>query len=126
MKSKSIWNVGPVTCGIGDVVSLRAVTYSVAFHQWLRSGSFASRTLPTTCVYSCSVSRVSCHAESGIEGQLPMLVAAMDLPLAPRPVLLLVTLGRARTLRRHLSEALAHAGRRWDDVAHTNGGLAMS
>src|SRR3954470_3444437 len=124
MKSKSIWNAGPVTCGISEVVSPRAVTYSVEFHQWLRSGSFASRTLPTTCVYSFSVSRVSCHPATGIEGQRPILVAAMNLLSRGAPSLA----ARGPAPRPHPAPdaGTGACGLSWDDVAHTNGGLAMS
>src|SRR6476659_5698818 len=55
-------------CGIKPVVRPRAETYSTTFHQWLISGVFSMRTLPTTCVISCSVSRVSTHSATGISG----------------------------------------------------------
>ena len=79
MKSKSTWNAGPVGCGISEVVSPVADTYSGTFHQWLTCGSFAMRTLPTTCVYNCNVSRVSCQSATRIDGQRSGSVTAMRL-----------------------------------------------
>src|SRR3954471_18840315 len=55
-------------CGIKPVVRPRADTYSTTFHQWFISGVFSMRTLPTTCVISCRVSRVSTHWATGISG----------------------------------------------------------
>src|ERR1700733_5213971 len=56
--------------GISDVVSPRAVTYRLEFHQWFDRGSRPSRVLPTIWVHRCTVSRVGCHCSSGREGQL--------------------------------------------------------
>ena len=67
MKSKSIWKARS-PCGISDVVSPRAVTYSGTFHQWFIIGVDAMRTLPTICVHSCSVSRVAPHSATGSAG----------------------------------------------------------
>ena len=61
MKSKSIWNARP-PYGIGEVVSPRAVTYSVTCQEWLIQGVWASRILPTICVHRCSVVQVSFQA----------------------------------------------------------------
>ena len=90
MKSKSIWNAGPVGCGISEVVSPVADTYSGTFHQWLMCGSFASRILPTTCVYNCKVSRVSCQSATRIEGQRSGICHIHALP-SIAPVLSLST-----------------------------------
>ena len=59
---------GPVAA-IGGVPSPRAVTYRVTCQEWLSHGVSASRTLPTICVHSCSVSQVSFHAANGSSGQ---------------------------------------------------------
>src|SRR2546423_9330597 len=67
MKSKSIWEVR-VTYGIGDVVSPRAVTYSVTCHEWLVHGVWVRRTLPTICMNMCRVAQVSLQASSGRSG----------------------------------------------------------
>src|SRR5690606_4179347 len=75
-RSRSIWNDGPVGCGIGDVVKPRDVRYMVVFHQWLACGSLARRTLPTTCVYSWSVSRVPCQSAAGIAGHRSVCAVA--------------------------------------------------
>src|ERR1700722_6642648 len=69
VKSNSI-SPAPPEDGISEVVSPRAVTYSVEFHQWFDRGSRASRVLPTIWVHRCTVSRVGCHGSSGREGQL--------------------------------------------------------
>ena len=62
----------PVTGGTSDVVSPRADTYSGTFHQWFVSGVDAMRTLPTTWVHSCSVSRVALHSATGNGGHGPV------------------------------------------------------
>src|ERR1700722_20924538 len=69
VKSNSI-SPAPPEDGISEVVSPRAVTYSVEFHQWFDRGSRPSRVLPTIWVHRCTVSRVGCHCSSGREGQL--------------------------------------------------------
>src|SRR4051812_29852262 len=66
-KSKSIWKA-PEPYGIAEVVSPRAETYSGTCHQWFSAGESAIRTLPTTCVHRCSVSRVGSHASSSSAG----------------------------------------------------------
>ena len=53
---------------MSDVVSPRAVTYSGTFHQWFMTGVRSMRTLPTTWVHSCSVSRVGAHSATGSDG----------------------------------------------------------
>src|SRR5258708_6865252 len=51
--------------GSGDVVSPRAVTYSGTFIHCGSNGLSARRSLPSTCVYMWSVSRVSRHSAYG-------------------------------------------------------------
>ena len=46
-------------------------------HQWFSGGARASLVLPTTCVHSCSVSRVSCQSATGSAGHLVSRSAAM-------------------------------------------------
>ena len=65
---------------MGEVVSPRAVAYSVTFHQWLTSGVRAMRTLPTIWVQRCSVSHVALHADSGSSGQAWLTRAAYRSP----------------------------------------------
>src|SRR4051794_35405132 len=60
-----------------DVVSPRGDTYSVTCHQWLTIGACARRILPTTCVQSCSVSRVSIQSSTRSAGQ-PVVTVIMS------------------------------------------------
>src|SRR5258706_14787472 len=55
---------------MGEVVSPRAETYSVTFHQWLTSGVVFMRILPTICVHMCSVASVSCQSSRMSSGQV--------------------------------------------------------
>src|SRR5262245_53720833 len=66
-KSNTISNA-VVPYGISDVVRPREFTYRVMFHQWLTRGARARRTLPTTWVQRCTVSRVSSHSDNGSAG----------------------------------------------------------
>src|SRR5579859_4324847 len=56
--------------GIVEVVSPRAVSANVTFHQSFRNGVSASFTLPTTCVHMCTVLSVACHSAYGNAGQM--------------------------------------------------------
>src|ERR1700746_548005 len=76
MKSKSIWKLGPPSCGIGEVVRPRHVTYSGTCHQWLVIGALARRILPTPCIQSCKVAQVSFHSSKGSAGQVWMSVTS--------------------------------------------------
>src|SRR4051812_7728369 len=67
MKSNAISKVRAPS-GIGDVVSPRAVGYSVTCQEGVIHGVRARRTLPTICVHRCSVAYVSCQASSGSAG----------------------------------------------------------
>src|SRR5260370_15669163 len=72
MKSNATWNTrGPK--GIVDVVSPRAVSAKVTFHQSLRNGVNSSLTLPTICVHICSVARLSFQSAYGNAGQASSL-----------------------------------------------------
>src|SRR6266550_7082037 len=55
---------------MGEVVSPRAETYSVTFHQWFTSGVSFMRIFPTICSHICTVARVSCHSSRMISGQM--------------------------------------------------------
>src|SRR5262249_15342194 len=81
MKSKSIENVRS-PCGIIEVVSPRAVTYSGTCQEWFVQGVWTSRTLPTTCVQRCSVAQVSRQSSKGSGGHTS---SSMPPSTTPRP-----------------------------------------
>ena len=58
--SNSTANVG--SSPIGRVVIPRPVRWKGTFHQWLRRGLYASRSLPTTWLNRCTVARLSDHS----------------------------------------------------------------
>src|SRR5262245_28891464 len=84
-KSNVISRPRPCPYGISDVVNPLADTYSGTCHQWFIIGSSASRTLPTTWVHMCSVSRVSCHAETGSSGHASLTTSTTVILTRDRP-----------------------------------------
>ncbi len=68
MKSNSISKVRD-PCGIGVVVSPRAVRYRGTCQEWLTHGVCMSRILPTIWVHRCSVASVSRHSSYDNAGQ---------------------------------------------------------
>ncbi|MCO5571888.1 hypothetical protein L7F22_025636 [Adiantum nelumboides] len=72
-RSSSI-SKAPVPYGTADVVSPRGPTYSVTCHQWLSSGAWAMRILPTIWVHMCRVSRVAVQSATRRLGQLVVVL----------------------------------------------------
>src|SRR5690606_28079897 len=93
---------------MSEVVRPRADTYSATCHQWLTIGSSARRTLPTTWVHMCTVSRVSAHGDDARSGQVASSAAVPPLmpPIVPVP---------ARPIRRSRRSRATAAGRRRAD-----------
>ena len=94
MKSKSIENAS-APCGIGEVVSPRAVTYRGTCQEWFVHGDWTSRTLPTTCVHRCSVAQVSRQSSKGSGGHTSSCMGPIEYSLASGP-----TRARALTNKR--------------------------